>query len=84
MRLGFPCLLEASLLEGWEGAWVWLVSFCLSAYRFSFLTWLLLPWWTDEESAARDYFRVQDAGGRWLWLFRSSNSGDWFVHGEWS
>lgn len=39
-------------------------------------------WWRAPEPA-RDYFRVQDEAGRWLWLFRE-RAGDWFVHGEWA
>lgn len=39
-------------------------------------------WWRGPEPA-RDYFRVQDESGRWLWLFRE-RAGDWFVHGEWA
>ncbi len=39
-------------------------------------------WWKGRE-ATRDYFRVQDEGGRWLWLFREADGGRWFVHGEW-
>lgn len=42
-------------------------------------------WWepgTEEET--RDYFRVQDEGGRWLWIYRHHDRGQWFVHGTWS
>lgn len=31
---------------------------------------------------SRDYWRVQDAAGRWLWIFRCGAR--WFVHGEWA
>ncbi|MHC5023560.1 MAG: hypothetical protein ACYTGG_06570 [Planctomycetota bacterium] len=31
----------------------------------------------------RDYFKVQDERGRWLWVYRESTRGRWFVHGEW-
>jgi protein ImuB len=31
----------------------------------------------------RDYFRIQDHTGRWLWIFRES-AGRWFVHGVWA
>jgi protein ImuB len=34
--------------------------------------------------AHRDYFRVQDEQGRWLWLFRSASTGSWYVHGSWA
>lgn len=33
---------------------------------------------------ARDYFKVQDASGRWLWLFHQLETGRWFVHGQWA
>jgi protein ImuB len=32
----------------------------------------------------RDYYRVQDQGGRWLWVCRESQTGRWFVHGIWA
>lgn len=42
-------------------------------------------WWRDPvAAAARDWFRVQDDRGRWLWVFREVNSGRWFVHGLWA
>lgn len=37
-----------------------------------------------EGPPARDYFKVQTAEGRWLWLFRRAPSGRWSVHGEWA
>ncbi len=47
-------------------------------------------WWRPPDHAharaARDYFRVQTSGGRWMWLFREDGmgaSGGWFAHGEW-
>jgi protein ImuB len=44
-------------------------------------------WWREDEqggaSLSRDYFRVQTAEGRWLWVFRCRD-GRWFVHGEWA
>jgi protein ImuB len=39
-------------------------------------------WWKGREPT-RDYYRVQDEDGRWLWLFREACSVRWFVHGEW-
>jgi protein ImuB len=39
-------------------------------------------WWKLREPT-RDYFRVQDEHGRWLWVFRETCSRRWFVHGEW-
>ncbi len=41
----------------------------------------LPPLWSD--LAARDYYRVQDEVGLWLWVFRRLDSGRWFVHGVW-
>ncbi len=42
------------------------------------------PWWMRAEwTGARDYFRVEDQCGRWLWMGRDTN-GRWFVHGEWA
>ena len=46
-------------------------------------------WWHDTASTRlRDYFRVEDHGGRRLWLYREGLHGDgrggdprWFVHG---
>lgn len=32
----------------------------------------------------RDYFKVQLADGRWLWVFRHLETGQWFVHGLWA
>lgn len=39
------------------------------------------PLWSD--LAARDYYRVQDEAGLWLWVFRRLDTGRWFVHGLW-
>lgn len=33
---------------------------------------------------ARDYYRVRDQGGLWLWIYRDLGSGRWFVHGLWA
>lgn len=38
-------------------------------------------WWHAREPG-RDYFRLQDEAGRWLWAFREA--GAWFIHGEWA
>ena len=32
----------------------------------------------------RDYFKVQDEQGRWLWVYRQLESNCWFVHGQWA
>ncbi len=51
-------------------------------------------WWIRDDAGAtfrgcgRDYFKVQDACGRWLWIYREAPSGGggdrWFMHGEWA
>ena len=33
---------------------------------------------------ARDYFKVQDERGCWLWVYRVVETGRWFVHGLWA
>lgn len=45
-------------------------------------------WWrarasTSIHDAARDYYRLQDDAGRWLWVYRSLTTGRWHVHGLW-
>jgi len=42
------------------------------------------PEWWKEREPTRDYYRVQDENGRWLWLFREAGTSRWFVHGEWT
>ncbi len=41
----------------------------------------------SDEGRTRDYFKVQDERGRWLWVYRTRGSpgatSRWFVHGEW-
>lgn len=42
-------------------------------------------WWKsrgDSGGGSRDYFRVQDTRGRWLWMYRDETG--WFVHGLWA
>lgn len=48
-------------------------------------------WWRaqthDRDHAAkstRDYYRVEDAGGLWLWVYREVETARWFVHGLWA
>ncbi len=49
-------------------------------------------WWRGRSRSecltVRDYFKVQDEGGRWLWVYRVSVSegecSRWFVHGVWA
>jgi protein ImuB len=46
-----------------------------------------VEWWRTRRhsaEAARDYFKVQDEEGRWLWLFRALDCSAWFVHGVWA
>jgi protein ImuB len=38
-------------------------------------------WWTENEYA-RDYYVVLASDGRLLWVFRTLERGEWFVHGE--
>lgn len=53
------------------------------------------PWWNASNGreggedltrclAFRDYFKIQDELGHWLWVFRGTETGRWFVHGEWT
>ena len=44
-------------------------------------------WWElpeGEPLEERDYFKVQDEAGIWLWVFRVKTSQKWFVHGVWT
>ncbi len=34
--------------------------------------------------AARDYYRVRDESGVWLWVYREVETTRWFVHGMWA
>jgi protein ImuB len=34
--------------------------------------------------ATRDYYKVQDELGRWLWIYRGRERGGWYVHGVWA
>ncbi len=43
-------------------------------------------WWRATDGPTRDYYRVEDAGGRRFWLFRQGLYGEdgaprWFLHG---
>ncbi|MFT5423243.1 MAG: protein ImuB [Phycisphaerales bacterium] len=40
-------------------------------------------WWVGDRQS-RDYFKVQDEHGRWLWAYRESVSRRWRVHGVWA
>lgn len=48
---------------------------------------ILEEWWREglpKALSGRDYFKVQDETGRWLWVFRESETLNWFVHGLWA
>ena len=48
---------------------------------------LAMEWWRQERGQppfSRDYFKVQDEHGRWLWIYRIVESRRWFVHGLWA
>jgi protein ImuB len=45
---------------------------------------LAMEWWRWSSPATRDYFKIQDEHGRWLWIYRTLESGRWFVHGLWA
>lgn len=55
------------------------VALCIGPERIE-------PEWWRGRAPSRDYFRVQDTQGRWLWLFREheGDGGEWFVHGVWA
>jgi protein ImuB len=38
-------------------------------------------WW-QAGSVCRDYYCVETSAGRWLWVFRQHQDGQWFWHGE--
>jgi len=44
-------------------------------------------WWRlhphNDHFAERDYFKIQDELGRWLWVYRDQSSLEWFLHGLW-
>lgn len=56
----------------WQGP----ASNCSSAERIE------SGWW-DENDVRRDYHRVLDQQGRWVWAFRNRQTGQWFIHGYW-
>lgn len=45
--------------------------------------WLQIPG-TTLDYGTRDYFKLQDQYGRWLWVFRSVPEMQWFIHGVWN
>ncbi len=46
---------------------------------------IAMEWWRGEAAMPRDYFRVEDTGGRRFWLYREGllgrDSPRWFLHG---
>jgi protein ImuB len=47
-----------------------------------------LEWWHATQTSAsapsqRDYFKLQDHTGRWLWVYRCNKTQAWFVQGVW-
>ncbi len=44
-------------------------------------------WWIEHLSAPsfseRDYFKIQDEFGRWLWVYREQGTMEWYLHGAW-
>lgn len=44
----------------------------------------IAPEWWRESVGTRDYYRVREAGGTWLWVYRDIATASWFVHGLWS
>ncbi len=53
---------------------------------------IVLPWWDTAGMASnsrsywrtRDYFKVQDEHGCWLWIYHEPDCRGWFIHGLWS
>ena len=45
-------------------------------------------WWQEniskQQFSERDYFKIQDEFGRWLWVYRDQNTLEWFLHGLWT
>jgi protein ImuB len=44
-------------------------------------------WWQaslNEPIDERDYFKVQDQTGRWLWVYRNKLTHNWYIQGLWA
>jgi len=45
-------------------------------------------WWKADlqrqQFAERDYFKIQDEYGRWLWVYRDQKTLEWFIQGLWT
>jgi protein ImuB len=55
---------------------------CIGPERLAPAWWRSSP--ADPGSGCRDYFRLLDASGCWLWVYRETDSGIWFLHGQWA
>ncbi len=43
---------------------------------------IAMEWWRHQETQpTRDYWRAEDGEGRRLWLYRDTETAQWFVHG---
>jgi protein ImuB len=43
---------------------------------------IAMEWWRHETpQPARDYFRIEDSGGKRYWLYRNGATSQWFLHG---
>jgi protein ImuB len=41
-------------------------------------------WWKESPSGLREYYKVQDQWGTWLWMYFEQVSRKWFMHGVWA
>ena len=43
---------------------------------------IAMEWWRENPpQATRDYYRAEDEAGRRYWIYRSTDSAQWFLHG---
>lgn len=43
---------------------------------------IAMEWWQEKKpQTTRDYYRAEDEMGRRYWIYRSTNSAQWFLHG---
>ncbi len=46
---------------------------------------IAMAWWQEKKPhTTRDYYRAEDAAGRRYWIYRNTNSAQWFLHGIFS